>query len=443
MSQTDTPEMAEHRAKLIAHRALTPDQQRSAMLAGLGQFSPIRSDPGKRIRVGLWMPCLGLGGAEVWQLALAKLSDSARISWRGAVVTDSTHALSPAMEADLSKLMPVGYGLADARALAAQCDVIVSWSVINAAAMLEGLPCPPRVIQALHFPGEASWGPNVSKLLAGVDLFVAVSELALESIPLELRAKASVISNAIDPARLVPTRDRATMRNLWDIPKGAKVFGYLGRLSPEKDPMAAARFAEACPANWKVVVAGDGILRDQLAGSKAIVVGPEPLAGDFLNAIDCLISPSRYESFGLTMAEAAWVGKPIIATRTGIAQLFPGLVKEIQVDATGQEILAAALADHADKRTIRRVRYARNLAHQHFSPGRFGDEWSKILTGSCLSQSEKLAKILVCEERGGVLPLSLQADCGCKGKELSECRSGKGKVAGRVTLADCLACVAS
>ena len=45
-----------------------------------------------------------------------------------------------------------------------------------------------------------------------------------------------------------------------------------------------------------------------------------------------------------------------------------------------------------------------------------------------------------CPSRGPVLPISLQDDCGCAAKELSECREGRGRVAGRVTLRDCLAC---
>jgi hypothetical protein len=44
-----------------------------------------------------------------------------------------------------------------------------------------------------------------------------------------------------------------------------------------------------------------------------------------------------------------------------------------------------------------------------------------------------------CPDRGPVLPVSLQPECGCA--ELSECRAGKGTPAGRVTLRNCLACV--
>jgi hypothetical protein len=45
-----------------------------------------------------------------------------------------------------------------------------------------------------------------------------------------------------------------------------------------------------------------------------------------------------------------------------------------------------------------------------------------------------------CLSRGPVLPISMQDDCGCRGKELSECRQGRGTIPGRVTLRDCLDC---
>lgn len=50
-------------------------------------------------------------------------------------------------------------------------------------------------------------------------------------------------------------------------------------------------------------------------------------------------------------------------------------------------------------------------------------------------------RVNACPDRGGVLPISMQ-DPGCGCGELSGCRSGKGKVPGRVGLRDCLACKA-
>lgn len=50
-----------------------------------------------------------------------------------------------------------------------------------------------------------------------------------------------------------------------------------------------------------------------------------------------------------------------------------------------------------------------------------------------------LAEVSGCRDRGPTLPHSAQAGCGCG--ELTECRAGRGRVPGRVTLSDCLACV--
>jgi hypothetical protein len=45
-----------------------------------------------------------------------------------------------------------------------------------------------------------------------------------------------------------------------------------------------------------------------------------------------------------------------------------------------------------------------------------------------------------CPDRGPVLPIWMQDDCGCRCRELSTCKAGKGEIPGRVTLQDCLAC---
>ena len=45
-----------------------------------------------------------------------------------------------------------------------------------------------------------------------------------------------------------------------------------------------------------------------------------------------------------------------------------------------------------------------------------------------------------CPNRGLVLPISEQDDCGCQGRELTECRAGRGRSPGKVTLAECLSC---
>jgi glycosyltransferase involved in cell wall biosynthesis len=51
------------------------------------------------------------------------------------------------------------------------------------------------------------------------------------------------------------------MRRTWGLPDGTRVAGYLGRLSPEKDPLAMARLIGSLPNEWHGVVVGEGHLR--------------------------------------------------------------------------------------------------------------------------------------------------------------------------------------
>lgn len=64
---------------------------------------------------------------------------------------------------------------------------------------------------------------------------------------------------------------------------------------------------------------------------------------------------------------------------------------------------------------------------------------SNGLLMSSMPDTAKLKVIAKCPDRGSVLPHPRQPECGCA--ELTECRQGKGKEPGAVTLSDCLACV--
>ena len=50
--------------------------------------------------------------------------------------------------------------------------------------------------------------------------------------------------------------------------------------------------------------------------------------------------------------------------------------------------------------------------------------------------------VIACPDRGSVLPISEQEDCGCRGRELTACRAGRGVAPGKVTLRNCLDCQA-
>lgn len=343
-------------------------------------------DPRGRVRVGLWAPDLNLGGAEDWQRTLVKAVDRSRVSWQGLAVTCGPIATDARVVGEFSGTMPVAYGPAGARALAARCDVIVQWAVAGCAGILEGLRPRPRVVAVLHWPEESGWVKTFYDQPGGIDAFVAVSELAVPTAPAAHAGAVATIWNALDPARLTPKRGRAEVRRGWGVPEGAKVLGFLGRLEPgQKDPEALARARPHLPDGWHCVVVGEGVARGRLEDAARADPGlhvprGDRDAGSVLGAFDALCVPSACESFGLSLCEGLWVGLPVLSTRTGVCKLVRGLTREIPVGATGEAVALALYQDlyHAEA-TRARVGRARDWARRVLDPERFGREWTDYL----------------------------------------------------------------
>lgn len=126
-------------------------------------------------------------------------------------------------------------------------------------------------------------------------------------------ADARVIWNAVD----VPASHQRNARS------GEMVFGFLGRLVPEKGIetlLAACRVLP--PSAWRLRVAGraqegDAAYRALAEGMPVDFLGfTDPSA--FLDSIDVLVVPSIWrEPFGLTVVEAFARGVPVIGTRLG------------------------------------------------------------------------------------------------------------------------------
>lgn len=396
-----------------------------------------------RVRVGFWCPVLNFGGAESWQLSLAKALDQTRIEIVGMVVTEGGGSAKPEMIEQFEALMPIGFGTAAARDLAQHCDVIVQWAISGVDSILAGLASRPKVIAVSHSPIESTWAISIYQNHAGIDSFVAVHDLAIPPIPEPFRDSAKVIWNAVTESRLTPTRSRAEMRTAWGVPIGAYVVGYIGRIEPDKNPACLATAIDHLPDDTHVVVVGDGWdygIVKTCDHPRFHYVGPDVDAGSVLSAFDTLIVPSLYESFGLSLAEGLWCGVPVISTPVGIAKPEPWLTRSIPFWPSGEVLAEAVAADRLDVAgTAERVTKAKVWAADRCGSERFGREWSDLIVSHRPpSTSARLALISSCPDRGSVLPHTLQPECGCA--ELTECRAGKGSKPGTVTLAECLAC---
>lgn len=413
------------------------------------RFEPIRpiapfpdaGPDGGKLRVGLWSPVLFEAGAEAWMLALARaLAD--RVSWRGLAIASGPE-VAPAMLDRFAALMPVGHGRDACTALAASCDVVVSWAMSDVPGLLAGLRRPPRVVSVCHAPVDSEWGMSSYRDPAGIDAYVAVSELALGPICESRRAGAKVIWNAVDGARMVVGRDRAAMRYHWGVPPGAKVVGYMGRLAHEKRPGVLAGMLAALPREWHAVLVGSGVLRGAVEAEAARLgvadrlhlAGPDHAAGDVLGAFDALVVPSEYESFCLTLAEGLWAGVPVVSTPVGLARIVPGLTREAPIGADGPAIAAAVLADQADPAGTRaRVEHARSFARARLSPARFGREWASFLRGLAPPRAMDPARLALLAE---TCPSS-SGPCGCGSGPPRQC--GHPDRPALVRKAECLRC---
>jgi hypothetical protein len=123
-------------ARVVGHRAFCGDPKYRAYLHRMttgeeppddptpptsrapDPYPPLGPPPDGRVRVGLICPCLVQGGAETWQLALARHTDPKRVAWVGCCVVDEGDVVDAGMLAQTGVFMPVTRGLAAARELA-------------------------------------------------------------------------------------------------------------------------------------------------------------------------------------------------------------------------------------------------------------------------------------------------------------------------------------
>jgi len=441
-------------AALAAWRARALDEQHAAIWSDGGTFAPGPRDG--RLRVGLWAPCVQLGGAETWQRQLVRGVDPGRIAWMGLAVACGD--VDPSVASAYEGLMTVARGRDAAVDLAGHCDLIISWGIEDIPDLVRRVPegKRPKIVSACHAPAESAWGRHFYALPDGIDHWAAVSELALAAIPPSslIGRPARVIWNAVDESRLVVGRTREEVRSSWGVPPGAKVAGFFGRLTSEKRADLMLDLADHLPPDWHVVIVGDGPDRAGLDRQKwargltsVHLIPGDPRAGDVLDSFDVLVVPSDYESFGLTMAEGLWMGVPVVSTPVGLAKMEPGLTRLVPPSPTGEVLSSAVQAAHVDGLKASETQHARrDFARSRLSSERFGREWTELI---CSFAPPQLAidpalrdAVIACPDRGPVLPISEQDDCGCQGREVSLCLAGRGAKPGRVTLRDCLACVA-
>lgn len=173
---------------------------------------------------------------------------------------------------------------------------------------------------------EPRWSRWMDFVFGTAGLFdsVIVNSKAVEDeyrpYPQRYRKRIVRIDHGFEPKRSTASRDEA--RRSFGLPLNAPVLGYVARLHPQKNAAAAIRLLALRP-DWHLALVGQGEERaglEMLARSLSVSqrvhfvgeLSPERVAL-FLKGLDVFVFPTRMETFGLAVVEAAQAGVPVVA----------------------------------------------------------------------------------------------------------------------------------
>jgi glycosyltransferase involved in cell wall biosynthesis len=265
----------------------------------------------------------------------------------------------------------VGVGALAARAITgrpvlfqAQTAGVLSGDNADVALSRWGLKRNGSIARAIKRPIRALYGSANAIACIGRDI---EREALACGIP---RGRVYFLPNAIDMTRFRPATDSddvQTMRRQLNVPAGATVCLYVGRLSREKglmDLMEAWRLLQ--PAQAILLVAGPDMdghpwnvgpaarefgARHGLDSTTRFLGSIEDVA-PLLRAADVVVQPSHFEAQGLSAIEALASGVPVVASAIGglldfVVDGENGLLSPPQTPAALADRLRAIVGDSA------------------------------------------------------------------------------------------------
>lgn len=195
--------------------------------------------------------------------------------------------------------------------------------------------------------------PLQSWLIRRADLILGTTPVYVAGSPFlkDVQGKVSYVPIGIDPVPLV--------QGLLEDDGQVTVFS-LGRLVEYKGYEYLVDAARYLPENYRIVIAGDGPLRDELraridgAGLSGRVLMPGRISdeekAEWFRKCDvfCLSSIMKTEAFAIVQIEAMSCGKPVVATSipgSGVSWVNEHGVSGLNVPVADPEALAKAIVD--------------------------------------------------------------------------------------------------
>lgn len=220
------------------------------------------------------------------------------------------------------------------RALRPDLIVTYNWGTIDTVIAAQFTRIAPVIHTEDGFGADEAAGLKLRRvltrrlLLNRIATTVVISRKLLEIAQTQYKlrpGKVRFIANGVDTEKFRPGGDRR-LRREWGVPDDALLFGYIGRLGPEKNlPMLVRAFHRAAGGSSRLVLVGDGPMRPQVeaaidaagARSSVILAGPSKDPAGCLAAFDVLVMSSFTEQASLALLEGMACGLPVICTDAG------------------------------------------------------------------------------------------------------------------------------
>lgn len=187
-----------------------------------------------------------------------------------------------------------------------------------------------------------------------------------------LKERIFICPRGVDASLFTPTRrsevSRKAMLERANVPEGAFVLLYAGRISPEKNiPLLSEMMTELnkdASRDYRLLVAGDGPLSDWLVKQgeqhfpdRLRMLGhldKETLADLYANA-DAFVHPNPKEPFGIAPLEAMASGVPTVAPNSGGILSYADDTNAWLVEPNG-ESFSAAVKDISNDPSLSKVK---------------------------------------------------------------------------------------
>jgi glycosyltransferase involved in cell wall biosynthesis len=159
------------------------------------------------------------------------------------------------------------------------------------------------------------------------DAVICVSKDERDHAEQALKIPSRLLATVINGVATPPAGERDAVRARLGLRPDSFVFGFVGRLSPQKAPerlIEAFRRISADRPDAELAIIGFGELEEDVKIqileahlSERIHLSSEVPGADAMQAFDALIMPSRYEAMSYVMLEAAAAGLPMVLTDVG------------------------------------------------------------------------------------------------------------------------------